>query len=36
MKYGVKSLKRIGTLRYSFVRPGDYWFERGYDWYLGH
>jgi len=36
MKYGVKNLKRIGTLRYSFDRPGDYWFERGYDWYLGH
>ena len=36
MKYSVKSLKRIGTLRYSFVRPTDYWFERGYDWYLGH
>lgn len=36
MKYGVKSLKRIGTLRYTFVRPTDYWFERGYDWYLGH
>ena len=36
MKYGVKSLKRIGTLRYSFVRTADYWFERGYDWYLGH
>jgi len=36
MKYGVKSLKRIGTLRYSFVRPGDFWYEHGYDWYLGH
>jgi len=36
MKYGVKNLKRIGTLRYSFVRPTDYWFERGYDWHLGH
>jgi DMSO/TMAO reductase YedYZ molybdopterin-dependent catalytic subunit len=36
MKYGVKNLKRIGTLRYTFVRPTDYWYERGYDWYLGH
>jgi DMSO/TMAO reductase YedYZ molybdopterin-dependent catalytic subunit len=36
MKYGVKSLKRLGTLRYSFVRPGDFWYEHGYDWYLGH
>jgi DMSO/TMAO reductase YedYZ molybdopterin-dependent catalytic subunit len=36
MKYGVKNLKRIGTVRYTHVRPGDFWFERGYDWYLGH
>ena len=36
IKYGVKSLKRIGTLRYTDVRPADYWAERGYDWYLGH
>ena len=34
MKYGVKSLKRLGTLRYTFVRPTDFWFERGYDWHL--
>jgi DMSO/TMAO reductase YedYZ molybdopterin-dependent catalytic subunit len=36
IKYGVKSLKRLGTLRYTNVRPADYWAERGYDWYLGH
>jgi DMSO/TMAO reductase YedYZ molybdopterin-dependent catalytic subunit len=36
IKYGVKSLKRIGVLRYTDVRPADYWAERGYDWYLGH
>jgi DMSO/TMAO reductase YedYZ molybdopterin-dependent catalytic subunit len=36
IKYGVKSLKRIGTLRYTDVRPADYWAERGYDWDLGH
>jgi len=36
MKYGVKNLKRIGAIRYAFTRPGDFWFERGYDWYLGH
>ena len=34
--YGVKSLKRVGTLRYTDARPADYWAERGYDWYLGH
>ncbi len=35
IKYGVKNLKRIGTIRYSRVRPADYWAERGYDWYIG-
>ena len=35
VKYGVKSLKRIGTIRYASVRPADYWAERGYDWYIG-
>lgn len=36
LKYGVKNLKRIGTIRYSDQRPADYWAERGYDWYAGH
>lgn len=35
VKYGVKNLKRIGTIRYSGLRPADYWAERGYDWYIG-
>jgi hypothetical protein len=35
LKYGVKNIKRIGTIRYSFNRPADYWAERGYDWYIG-
>lgn len=35
VKYGVKNIKRIGTIRYSDKRPGDYWAERGYDWYVG-
>lgn len=34
-KYGIKSLKRLGTIRLSNVRPLDYWHERGYDWYAG-
>jgi DMSO/TMAO reductase YedYZ molybdopterin-dependent catalytic subunit len=34
-KYGVKNLKRIGTLTYSTTRPKDYWAELGYDWYTG-
>lgn len=35
VKYGVKSIKRIGLIRYSNKRPADYWAERGYDWYVG-
>lgn len=35
IKYGIKSLKRIGTIRFSNTRPPDYWAERGYDWYSG-
>jgi len=35
VKYGVKNIKRIGTIRYSNVRPPDYWAEQGYDWYIG-
>ena len=36
LKYGVKHLKRIGTVRFMNERPEDYWAERGYDWYIGH
>jgi DMSO/TMAO reductase YedYZ molybdopterin-dependent catalytic subunit len=36
VKYGIKNLKRIGTIRFTDVRPADYWTERGYDWYAGH
>ena len=35
VKYGVKHLKRIGTIFFSDARPRDYWFERGYDYYCG-
>jgi DMSO/TMAO reductase YedYZ molybdopterin-dependent catalytic subunit len=35
-KYGIKSLKRIGTIRFTDVRPPDFWAERDYDWYAGH
>lgn len=35
VKYGIKSLKRVGTIRLSDIRPPDYWAERGYDWYAG-
>jgi DMSO/TMAO reductase YedYZ molybdopterin-dependent catalytic subunit len=36
VKYGIKNIKRIGVIRYTDVRPGDFWAERGYDWYAGH
>jgi DMSO/TMAO reductase YedYZ molybdopterin-dependent catalytic subunit len=36
VKYGIKNIKRIGAIRYTDVRPADFWGERGYDWYAGH
>ncbi|HVF10100.1 MAG TPA: molybdopterin-dependent oxidoreductase [Abditibacteriaceae bacterium] len=36
VKYGIKNIKRIGTIRYTNLRPADYWAEQGYDWYAGH
>jgi len=36
LKYGVKNLKRIGTVRFMTTRPQDFWAERGYDWFIGH
>jgi thiosulfate reductase cytochrome b subunit/DMSO/TMAO reductase YedYZ molybdopterin-dependent catalytic subunit len=35
VKYGIKSLKRIGRIFFSDERPRDYWAEQGYDWYAG-
>jgi hypothetical protein len=35
VKYGIKNIKRIGSIRYTNTRPADYWAERGYDWYAG-
>jgi DMSO/TMAO reductase YedYZ molybdopterin-dependent catalytic subunit len=35
VKYGIKHLKRIGTIFFSDQRPPDYWFEQGYDYYSG-
>ncbi len=34
-KYGIKNLKRIGTIEFTNEQPKDYWAERGYDWYAG-
>lgn len=36
VKYGVKNIKRVSMIRYTDVRPADFWAEQGYDWYLGH
>jgi len=35
VKYGVKSLKRIGDMYFSNERPRDYWAEKGYDYFSG-
>ena len=35
VKYGIKNLKRIGTISFSNRRPHDYWAELGYDYYSG-
>ena len=35
VKYGFKSLKRIGSLYFDNEPLPDYWFERGYDYYAG-
>jgi DMSO/TMAO reductase YedYZ molybdopterin-dependent catalytic subunit len=35
VKYGIKNIKRIGTIRLTDKRPADYWAENGYDWFAG-
>ncbi|MDB5154817.1 MAG: molybdopterin-dependent oxidoreductase [Mucilaginibacter sp.] len=35
VKYGIKNLKRIGSINFSNTRPHDYWAEQGYDYYSG-
>jgi DMSO/TMAO reductase YedYZ molybdopterin-dependent catalytic subunit len=36
VKYGIKNIKRIGSLWYADdKRPADYWAEQGYDYYSG-
>jgi DMSO/TMAO reductase YedYZ molybdopterin-dependent catalytic subunit len=35
VKYGIKCIKRIGTISYRQTEPADYWGERGYDFYAG-
>ena len=35
VKYGIKNLKRIGTISFNNERPDDYWAQRGYDYHAG-
>jgi len=35
VKYGVKNLKRIGTIAFADEKPRDFWAERGYDYHVG-
>ena len=35
VKYGVKHLKRIGTIYFDNNKPKDYWYETGYDYFCG-
>jgi hypothetical protein len=35
LKYGIKQIKRLALVRFTDERIGDYWGERGYDWYAG-
>jgi len=35
VKYGIKSLKRIGSMYFDNGKPPDYWAERGYDYFSG-
>ena len=36
VKYGIKHLKRIGSMYFSNTKPPDFWAEKGYDYYAGH
>jgi hypothetical protein len=36
LKYGIKHLKRIGSIAFFDERPADFWAEQGYDWDSGH
>ncbi len=35
VKYGIKHIKRIGTIYFSDTQPPDYWALRGYDYFAG-
>ncbi|MDQ2711633.1 MAG: molybdopterin-dependent oxidoreductase [Acidobacteriota bacterium] len=35
VKYGIKNIKRIGSIKYTSQKADDYWAEQGYDWFAG-
>ena len=35
VKYGIKHIKRIGSIAYTDAQPKDYWANEGYDYYAG-
>lgn len=35
VKYGVKHIKRIGSIYFDNAKPKDYWYEIGYDYFCG-
>jgi DMSO/TMAO reductase YedYZ molybdopterin-dependent catalytic subunit len=35
VKYGVKHIKKIGSIYFANEKPKDYWYELGYDYYCG-
>ena len=35
VKYGIKHIKRIGTIFFSDTQPPDYWALQGYDYFAG-
>jgi DMSO/TMAO reductase YedYZ molybdopterin-dependent catalytic subunit len=35
VKYGIKNIKRIGSIQFTNEQPEDYWANEGYDWYAG-
>ena len=35
VKYGIKNIKRIGSIQYTSKKADDYWAEQGYDWFAG-
>jgi DMSO/TMAO reductase YedYZ molybdopterin-dependent catalytic subunit len=35
VKYGYKSLKKIGVIKFTDTRPKDYWALFGYDYFAG-